>query len=113
MLFVLTGGMFFITFQQVQAGSGSGSYGFSQIEYFSAGAKEKNPGSLFTADQLWSEIKYSADGSAAIYRPPEVVINFLEQPNTENAKHYIQWNTARLEKIAQAQKVLQQTVEIK
>ena len=84
------------------------SYGFSHIDYFDANLTGNEPHDLFSTDDLWNETHDSSEGATEIYRPPKVVVQFLEQPNEENARKYIQWNTLRMDKIIRAQKILEQ-----
>ena len=40
------------------------------------------------------------------YRPPQVVMDFLDDPNERTALQYLYWHRERLAKIARAQEIL-------
>lgn len=49
-----------------------------------------------------------ADGSIKYHRPPQVVINFLENPKEEaNVKAYFEWNQKKIRKFIEANAALQ------
>jgi len=56
----------------------------------------------------WAESVISPSGKVTIYVPPKEVKDFLETPDPENAKAYLEWNLNRIKKIIQAQKLLAQ-----
>jgi hypothetical protein len=41
------------------------------------------------------------------YRPPQVVMDLLNDPNEQTALEYLRWHRERLKKIARAQQVLE------
>jgi len=95
-----------------------GIYGFTEIDYFNMkGLKKTDKREIHaTVDKseapisqdLWIEPAISADGKVSYYRPPQVVVDFLDDPTKENGKAYIEWNQEKLAKITKAQEVLQE-----
>ncbi len=95
-----------------------GIYGFQEIDYFNMkGLKKTDKREIHaTVDKseapisqdLWIEPAISADGKVSYYRPPQVVVDFLDDPTKENGKAYIEWNQEKLAKITKAQEVLQE-----
>ena len=95
-----------------------GIYGLSEINYFNMKELRKtdkkpfqgtvNKDNTSVKQDLWTEPAISADGKVSYYRPPQVVVDFLENPTMENAKAYVKWNQEKLAKITKAQAVLQE-----
>ena len=95
-----------------------GIYGFTEIDYFNMkGLKKTDKREIqATVDKseapisqdLWIEPAISADGKVSYYRPPQVVVDFLDNPTKKNGKAYIEWNQQKLAKITKAQEVLQE-----
>ena len=95
-----------------------GVYGISEIDYFNMKDLKNTDKKPFqgTVDKdnvtgqqdLWTEPAISADGKVSYYRPPQVVVDFLENPTMENGKAYVKWNQEKLAKITKAQAVLQE-----
>jgi hypothetical protein len=54
----------------------------------------------------WAEPIITPSGKVSIYVPPKEVRDFLEKPNPENAKGYLEWNLRRIKKFALAQELL-------
>jgi thioredoxin-related protein len=54
----------------------------------------------------WAEPIISPSGRVSIYVPPKEVRDFLEEPNPENARAYLQWNLNRIKKFILAQELL-------
>lgn len=96
-------------------------YGFSEIDYFNMkGLKKPDKREIQASvdkseppiDQdLWVEPAVSADGKVSYYKPPKVVVDFLNNPTTENGKAYLEWNQQKLAKIQKAQTVLQELAQ--
>ncbi|MBF0593714.1 MAG: hypothetical protein HQL22_01955 [Candidatus Omnitrophica bacterium] len=82
-------------------------YGFSSVDYFVGHTSANHAGKRFTADDLWSQVRSLSGGGTETVRPPLPVMDFLETPNPETGRQYLEWNRQRLEKIMQAQKVLE------
>jgi hypothetical protein len=71
-----------------------GPYHFDRIDYFGMTGPEE--GKIDPAD-AWLDPGY---------RPPQVVIDLLEDPRESTARRYLQWNRERLEKIKAAQRAV-------
>jgi len=54
----------------------------------------------------WAEPVISPSGKVSIYLPPKEVRDFLDKPDAENAKAYLQWNLKRIKKFVIAQGLL-------
>ena len=54
----------------------------------------------------WAEPIISPSGKVTIYVPPKEVKDFLEKPDPENAKVYLEWNLKRIKKFIVAQELL-------
>ncbi|MBF0485831.1 MAG: hypothetical protein HQL16_04880 [Candidatus Omnitrophica bacterium] len=83
----------------------SAAYGLSEIDYFSM--KSSRLTVQAPQEDLWAEPVLSPDGKVSIYHPPAVVVDFLNNPNEETGRKYLNWNASRLSKIQKAQKVLE------
>jgi hypothetical protein len=59
----------------------------------------------------WAEPIISSSGKISIYLPPKEVRNFLENPDSQNAKAYLQWNSKRINKFIAAQEALKKETE--
>ena len=54
----------------------------------------------------WAEPVITSSGRVSIYVPPKEVRDFLENPDPQNAKAYLQWNLRRIKKFILAQELL-------
>ena len=54
----------------------------------------------------WAEPVITSSGRVSIYVPPKEVRDFLENPDPQNAKAYLQWNLKRIKKFILAQELL-------
>jgi len=54
----------------------------------------------------WAEPIITPSGKVTIYVPPKEVRDFLDKPDPENAKAYLQWNLKRIKKFILAQELL-------
>ena len=54
----------------------------------------------------WAEPVISLSGKVSIYVPPKEVRDFMDKPNSANAKAYLQWNQKRIKKFILAQELL-------
>ena len=76
-----------------------GIFHLSVVDYFGLKAlKKENAGQ----SSVWVEPGY---------RPPQVVIDLLDDPNEQTAHRYLRWHRERLEKVARAQEVLEKLVD--
>ena len=60
-----------------------------------------------TIENEWAEPIVSPSGNVAIYVPPREVRNFLDKPDPENARAYLNWNMNRIRKFMTAQQLLE------
>ena len=60
---------------------------------------------------FWTEVTKTPDGTLTYYKPPKAVLDFVTNPTEENAREYLLWNKKKMERIAEAQKVLAKTAE--
>jgi len=74
----------------------------TQIEPITA---QTNTSSEVIQDE-WAEPIISPSGKVTIYVPPKEVRDFLDKPDPENAKAYLQWNLKRIKKFILAQELL-------
>ena len=88
---------------------------YERIDFFNNSIEtQKNIGQVpskespDTVVDEWAEPVISPSGKVTIYVPPKEVKDFLETPDPENAKAYLEWNLNRIKKIIQAQKLLAQ-----
>ena len=107
MLFVLIMGVCVFTGGIARADGRVMGYGFSGIDYFGLRAVDTGRAETFSSDDLWNDVKFLPGGGIEGYRPPQPVLDLLEFPSTETGQRYLEWNRLRLEKIAKAQKVLE------
>ena len=61
--------------------------------------------------EFWTEVTKSPDGNLRYYKPPKAPLDFVTNPTEENARKYLLWNNKKMERIAEAQKVLAKTAE--
>jgi len=54
----------------------------------------------------WAEPIISPSGRVSIHIPPKEVRDFLDKPEPENARAYLQWNLKRIKKFILAQELL-------
>lgn len=64
-------------------------------------ASDSNP-----SESIWAEPMRLPDGRYTTYVPPRQVLEFLENPTRENALKYLEWQTARTEKMRKAAAML-------
>ena len=62
---------------------------------------------MVKAPLLWSEPVLNPDGRISLYTPPAPVINFLEAPDDQTARHYLDWVASRMAKVNKAQNYLE------
>jgi hypothetical protein len=87
-------------------------YHFSEIDYFSEYTQQHVLNTSINAvndpvvESSWGEPLITSDGTLHNYKPPQIVVDFLEVPTQENALKYLRWNQQRIDKILKAQSVL-------
>lgn len=104
--------MFMIFLSHLAIANAQSVFQYGRIDFFQktetqekisqAGTKQ----SPETIVEEWAEPIISPTGKVNIYVPPQEVRDFLEKPNSENAKAYLEWNARRIKKIFLAQELL-------
>ncbi len=89
----------------------SGVYELSRVDYFNIYEirREKNDTAsrqAFSSDDLWAVEMTDSAGRSFLQRPPEVVMELLNDPNTLNGSKYLAWNEARIKHLEQAAALL-------
>ena len=79
---------------------------FEKIETQEELAPTETKQSLETITDEWAEPIISPTGKVSIYVPPKEVRDFLEKPDSENARAYLEWNSKRIKKFILAQELL-------
>ncbi len=59
----------------------------------------------------WAEPIINPSGGISIYLPPKEVRDFLDNPDSQNAKAYLEWNSRRIKKFIAAQEALRKETE--
>jgi len=84
-------------------------FGRLQLQEKSSQAENRQSPEVI-ADE-WAEPIISSSGRISIYLPPKEVRSFLDNPDSENAKAYLQWNSRRIKKFIAAQEALKKETE--
>jgi thioredoxin-related protein len=85
---------------------------YERIDFFGNRDIQDNPRQTISNEvpetivDEWAEPITSSSGRISIYLPPKEVRSFLENPDSENAKAYLQWNSRRIKKFIAAQEAL-------
>ncbi|RJP30016.1 MAG: hypothetical protein C4533_00120 [Candidatus Omnitrophota bacterium] len=84
---------------------------YERIDFFQNTETQKEPttdtnSSPEVIPDEWAEPIISPTGQVTIYLPPKEVRDFLNNPDPENAKAYLQWNLKRIKKFLLAQELL-------
>lgn len=102
--------MFMIFLSHLAIANAQGIFQYDRIDFFNEGQKkitqaetEEQPETI--VDE-WAEPIISPSGRVSIYVPPKEVRDFLEKPDPENAKAYLEWNSKRIKKFILAQELL-------
>ena len=94
-----------------------GLFEYDRVDFFnSLDSKEKTREVIpqekpETITDEWAEPVISPSGKVSIYVPPKEVKDFLDKPDPENAKAYLEWNLKRIKKFILAQEVLAKEVK--
>ena len=89
-----------------------GFYGYEKIDFFQMANSPQSPViaeakvNPEVIENEWAEPIVDPQGKISIYVPPKEVRNFLENPDSTNAKSYLSWNMRRLKKLSLAQEQL-------
>ncbi len=84
---------------------------FGRLKLQEKSSQAENTQSSEAIVDEWAEPIISSSGRISIYLPPKEVRNFLENPDSENAKAYLQWNSRRIKKFIAAQEALRKETE--
>lgn len=99
---------------QLTAANAESLFGYRKIDFFH-GAEVQQPdkpplnvteNSPERVESEWAEPVVSPSGKVSIYLPPKEVRDFLEKPDPENARTYLNWNLKRINKLILAQQLL-------
>ena len=108
-LFIL---MFIIFLSHLANASAESVFQYKRIDFFQEIETQKEPAIAQTntssevIQEEWAEPIISPSGKVTIYVPPKEVRDFLDKPDPENAKAYLQWNLKRIKKFVLAQELL-------
>lgn len=80
------------------------TFKLSPVAYFNIIDDSHNQKKTLLLD--WSQPNVEADGKITTYQPPLVVINLLNDPTPENAKSYVMWQQAKMQRIQLAQEAV-------
>jgi len=98
--------------------SGQGLFRYDRIDFFKDPDSKKDTvseqaqSSIESIESEWAEPVISASGKVSIYLPPKEVRDFLDTPDPENAKAYLEWNLNRIRKFITAQEMLAKEAKI-
>jgi len=101
--------MFMIFWIHLAIANAQGVFQYGRIDFFQKQKKisqAETKQSPETIIEEWAEPIISSTGKVSIYVPPQEVRDFLEKPNPENAKAYLEWNARRIKKLVFAQELL-------
>lgn len=84
---------------------------YERIDFFQDIETQKEPAidtghSPEIISDEWAEPVISPTGQVTIYVPPKEVRDFLDKPDPESARAYLQWNLKRIKKFILAQELL-------
>jgi len=108
-LFIL---MFIIFLSLLANASAESIFQYKRIDFFQEIETQIGPVTAQTntssevIQEEWAEPVISPSGKVTIYVPPKEVRDFLDKPDPENARAYLQWNLKRIEKFILAQELL-------
>ena len=105
--------LFFLAFQNSLA---AGVFNYAPVKFFDESQQSEAINNLpadislknNTQENFWTEPIITPDGKVAVYTPPKLVLEFIENPTQETAKTYYEWNQARIKQIGYAQGILNQ-----
>lgn len=104
--------MFMIFWSHLALASAQGLFQYDRIDFFERidtqekVSQSETRQSPETIVDEWAEPIISPSGRVSIYVPPKEVRDFLENPDPQNAKAYLQWNLRRIKKFILAQELL-------
>ena len=104
--------MFIFFLSHLAAANAQGLFQYDRVDFFeNVDTQEKanqtvskeNPE---TIQDEWAEPIISSSGKVSVYVPPKEVRDFLEKPDPQNAKAYLEWNLKRIQRFILAQELL-------
>ena len=104
--------MFIIFLSHLALAKAETVFRYERIDVFQEIETQKQPAIAQTntssevIQEEWAEPIISPSGKVTIYVPPKEVRDFLDKPDPENAKAYLQWNLKRIKKFILAQELL-------
>lgn len=105
--------MFIIFLSHLAVASAQGLFQYDRVDFFDGGveAQEKTSQAVSketpeTIQNEWAEPIISPSGKVSVYVPPKEVRDFLEKPDPQNAKAYLEWNLKRIQRFMLAQELL-------
>ena len=104
--------MFMIFLSHLAIANAQGFFQYDRIDFFGNASSSKeltHPETSQNPEPIideWAEPIVSPSGKVSIYLPPKQVRDFLESPNPENAKAYLEWNARRIKKFTLAHQLL-------
>lgn len=88
----------------------AGAFDLGEVRFFEEPKEDRGAEEEGGIEDLWTEPVIGPDGRVAYYRPPEAVLQFIENPTEENAEAYLEWNRKRFEAYLKAQEVLRESI---
>lgn len=104
--------MFMIFLSHLTIANAQGIFQYGRVNFFERIDTQEKITQSETEEQPetivdeWAEPIISPSGRVSIYVPPKEVRDFLEKPDSENAKAYLVWNSKRIKKLILAQELL-------
>lgn len=109
--------MFMVFLSCLAVAQAKGIFEYDRIVFFSTITRQENSPQTepeqspeIIADE-WAEPIIAPSGKVSIYVPPKEVKDFLDKPDPENAKAYLEWNLKRIKKFVLAQELLRKEAE--
>ncbi len=104
--------MFIIFLSHLALAKAETVFRYERIDFFQEIETQKEPTIAQTntssdvIQEEWAEPIISPSGQVTIYVPPKEVRDFLDKPDPESARAYLQWNLKRIKKFILAQELL-------
>ncbi len=104
--------MFIIFLSHLAIANAEGLFQYDRVDFFGSVelqeelTQSETKQSPETITDEWAAPIVSPSGKVSIYVPPQEVRDFLEKPDPENAKAYLEWNLKRIKKFILAQELL-------
>jgi len=104
--------MFIIFLSHLAIANAEGLFQYDRVDFFGSVelqeelTQSETKQSPKTIVDEWAEPIIAPSGKVSVYVPPKEVRDFLEKPDPENAKAYLEWNSKRIKKFILAQELL-------